>query len=69
MSERRLITRRQAEAMTYLADGFKRDRVAELMDISRWTLESQIRHVYVKWHVHKMKDALLIWEEESWKYK
>jgi DNA-binding NarL/FixJ family response regulator len=55
--------------MSYLADGFKRDRVAELMDISRWTLESQIRHVYVKWHVHKMKDALSIWEEESWKYK
>jgi DNA-binding CsgD family transcriptional regulator len=55
--------------MSYLADGFKRDRVAELMGISRWTLESQIRHVYVKWHIHKMKDALLIWEEESWKYK
>jgi DNA-binding NarL/FixJ family response regulator len=55
--------------MSYLADGFKRDRVAELMDISRWTLESQIRHVYVKWNVHKLKEALAIWKEESWKYK
>ncbi len=55
--------------MNLLTAGFKRDRVAELMDISRWTLESQIRHVYVKWDVHKMKDALAIWKEESWKYK
>ncbi len=69
MSERRLITRRQAEIMNLLTAGFERNRVAELMDISRWTLESQIRHVYVKWNVHKMKDALAIWKEESWKYK
>lgn len=55
--------------MSYLAAGLKRERVAQLMDISKWTLESQIRHVYVKWHVHKMADALAIWEEEQWKYK
>jgi DNA-binding CsgD family transcriptional regulator len=69
MSERRLITKRQAEAMSYLAAGFKREKAAELMDISIWTLASQIRHVFIKWHVHNIKDALTIWEEEKWKYK
>jgi len=69
LSERRLITRRQAEAMSYLAAGLKRERVAELMGISTWTLASHIRHVYIKWHVHKLKEAIAIWEDEQWKYK
>jgi DNA-binding CsgD family transcriptional regulator len=55
--------------MSYLAAGFKREKAAELMDISIWTLASQIRHVFIKWHVHNIKDALTIWEEEKWKYK
>jgi DNA-binding CsgD family transcriptional regulator len=55
--------------MSYLAAGLKRERVAELMGISTWTLASHIRHVYIKWHVHKLQEAIAVWEDEQWRYK
>ncbi len=52
------LTRRETEVLQFLVDGFTQDKIAETVHVSPHTINTHIRNIYSKLHVHSRSSAV-----------
>ena len=53
-----LLSEREREVLTMMEEGKKQKQIAEMLNISRHTVDSHLRNIYKKLHVHSAHEAL-----------
>lgn len=56
--EENILSDREKEVLTMMEEGLKQKQIADILNISRHTVDSHLRNIYKKLHVHSAHEAI-----------
>lgn len=60
LAERYSLSQREEEVLTLLLEGKGREEIAELLDVSPWTVKSHVSNLYKKAGVHSLRELTVM---------